>query len=75
MYSALQGVPMLFSIFHLFRFIVLNFCGTDNQPKFVICDIQMLNTLPKEHIINGLGEIIKHALIRDIEYFEYLENF
>lgn len=51
-----------------------NIIGTFNQPEFVICDIEMLKTLPKKEILNGFAEIIKHALISDKEMFDLLKN-
>ena len=44
------------------------------QPKFVICDINMLNTLPKEELVNGFAEIIKSAIIKDKFFFHFLEK-
>ncbi|RPH32112.1 MAG: 3-dehydroquinate synthase [Bacteroidales bacterium] len=51
-----------------------NIVGTFNQPKFVICDITMLKTLPQVELANGLAEVVKHALIDDISKFEYIEK-
>ena len=52
-----------------------NIIGTFNQPQFVICDTEMLQTLPPEEIRSGFGEIIKHALIADEELFaEIVDN-
>lgn len=51
-----------------------NIVGTFNQPKFVICDITMLKTLPQVELSNGLAEVVKHALIDDISKFEYIEK-
>jgi len=51
-----------------------NLIGTINQPKFVICDYQLLRTLPKNELRNGMAELIKTALIADIKLFEALEN-
>ncbi len=51
-----------------------NMVGLFCQPEFVICDISLLKTLPKEEISNGFGEIIKHALITDSEMFDFLEK-
>ena len=51
-----------------------NMVGVFNQPEFVICDIDLLNTLPKDEISNGLAEIVKHALISDPEMFDFLEQ-
>ncbi len=51
-----------------------NLVGVFNQPDFVICDPDMLKTLPDEEILNGCAEIIKHGAIADKNLFEYLEN-
>ncbi len=50
-----------------------NMVGVFNQPEFVICDIDLLQTLPRNEISNGLAEIVKHALICDPALFEFLE--
>ena len=51
-----------------------NIVGVFNQPDFVICDPDMLKTLPKEELLNGCAEIIKHGAIADKHLFEYLED-
>ncbi len=51
-----------------------NMVGVFNQPEFVICDIDMLKTLPKEEISNGLAEIVKHGLIRDAAMLDFIEK-
>ncbi len=51
-----------------------NMVGTFNQPEFVICDMNLLKTLPKREVLCGFGEIAKHAFIGDIKMCEYLEN-
>ncbi len=51
-----------------------NMIGVFNQPEFVICDIDLLKTLPKTEISNGLAEIVKHALIYDPGMFSFLEE-
>lgn len=51
-----------------------NIIGTFNQPEFVICDLEMLKTLPEEEIKNGVVEAIKHALIGYREYFSFIDN-
>ena len=50
-----------------------NLLGTFYQPKKVLIDISILNSLPKKEIISGYAEIIKHALIRDYSFFCWLE--
>ena len=42
-----------------------NIIGNINQPEFVICDQSMLKTLPEDEYLSGLGELIKHAIIKD----------
>ena len=51
-----------------------NMVGTFNQPRFVICDVDMLRTLPAREFRTGLAEIIKAAVIADGELFEMLEQ-
>ena len=51
-----------------------NMVGVFNQPEFVICDIDLLQTLPGVEISNGFAEIVKHALICDKTLFEFIEN-
>jgi len=42
-----------------------NIIGTFKQPEFVICDQTMLSTLSDEEYLSGIGELLKHGLIRD----------
>jgi 3-dehydroquinate synthase len=51
-----------------------NIVGTFTHPEFVICDQDMLDTLPDAEYISGLGEVAKHALIRDEKMIGYLEE-
>jgi len=51
-----------------------NMVGVFNQPEFVICDFELLKTLPEKELLNGMAEIVKTALIADVELFYYLEN-
>ncbi len=53
---------------------IKNIIGCFNQPSFVICDTVLLKTLPDEEFISGLGEVVKHALIKDYELFELIER-
>jgi len=47
--------------------------GVFNQPRFVLCDPHLLNTLPEKEIRCGFAEIVKHAAIADKNLFAYLE--
>ena len=51
-----------------------NMIGVFEQPQFVICDLDLLKTLPEKEILCGLAEIIKHAAIQDAELFTYIET-
>jgi 3-dehydroquinate synthase len=44
------------------------------QPKLVLADTQTLNTLPARELSAGLAEVIKYGLIRDPEFFSWLEQ-
>jgi len=51
-----------------------NMVGVFNQPQFVICDLNLLKTLPERELLNGFAEIVKHAVIKDPNLFGYLEK-
>lgn len=51
-----------------------NMVGVFNQPEFVICDIDLLETLPEREVRCGFAEIVKHAIIGDPQLFSYLEE-
>jgi 3-dehydroquinate synthase len=51
-----------------------NMVGVFNQPEFVICDMNLLRTLPKREFLCGFAEIVKHAAIGDADLFSYLEE-
>ena len=51
-----------------------NMVGVFNQPEFVICDIDLLRTLPEKELVNGFGEIVKHAAIGSRNMFDYIEE-
>lgn len=50
-----------------------NMIGLFNQPEFVICDHDMLATLPDIEYTNGLSELIKSASLNDDDFFDFLE--
>ena len=50
-----------------------NIVGVFNQPEFVICDIDLLKSLPEKEILSGLGEVVKHAVIADMDLFNFME--
>ena len=53
-----------------------NLIGSFYQPKIVISDINFLKTLNKREIICGYGEILKHSLISNKNFYKFLsKNF
>jgi 3-dehydroquinate synthase len=51
-----------------------NMVGVFNQPEFVICDMNVLKTLPYRDLLCGFAEIVKHGAIADENMFAYLEE-
>jgi len=51
-----------------------NLAGAFYQPDAVICDVELLSTLPREVFIDGCAEIIKYGLIADRALFESLKE-
>jgi 3-dehydroquinate synthase len=51
-----------------------NMIGAFYQPKCVIVDTDVLGTLDERQFSAGLAEIIKYGLIRDAEFFCWLED-
>ena len=51
-----------------------NLIGAFYQPKLVFSDTVFLNSLPKKQIICGYAEILKHAIIKDIAFFNWLKK-
>ncbi len=50
-----------------------NMVGAFHQPKAVIADVATLETLPMRELRAGLAEVIKHGIIRDPEFFTWIE--
>ena len=51
-----------------------NLIGSFYQPNLVISDIEFLKTLPKRELICGYGEILKHSLIANKNFFNFLDK-
>jgi shikimate kinase/3-dehydroquinate synthase len=51
-----------------------NLIGAYYQPNLVVADPETLTTLPRRQLTSGWAEVIKHGLILDREFFEFLET-
>src|SRR5450830_1334431 len=50
-----------------------NMIGAFYQPQLVLADIGTLQTLPAREFAAGMAEVIKYGLIRDADFFDWLE--
>lgn len=50
-----------------------NMIGAFYQPQLVLADIDTLQTLPAREFSAGVAEVIKYGLIRDADFFDWLE--
>jgi 3-dehydroquinate synthase len=51
-----------------------NLVGAFYQPRLVLIDVAVLNSLPRREFIAGLAEVIKYGVIDDPELFKLLEE-
>ena len=51
-----------------------NMVGAFHQPKLVYVNLSTLQTLPDVEYFSGMGEIIKHGLIKDAIYYSWLKD-
>ena len=51
-----------------------NMIGAFYQPQLVLADIDTLQTLPPREFSAGMAEVIKYGLIRDADFFEWIET-
>ena len=51
-----------------------NLIGSFYQPRLVISDTSFINSLPKKEMICGYAEILKHSIIKDKKFFNWLER-
>lgn len=51
-----------------------NMVGAFHQPKLVYSNAATLQTLTEAQYISGLGEIVKHGLIKDLKYYNWLKK-
>ncbi len=51
-----------------------NLIGAFNQPKLVLADASILDSLPRRDVLAGYAEVVKYALLGDFDFFEWLEE-
>jgi 3-dehydroquinate synthase len=51
-----------------------NLVGVFHQPKLVLADVGVLDTLPRRELLAGYGEVVKYGLINDLAFFHWLEG-
>ncbi len=49
-----------------------NLIGAFHQPRLVLADIEALATLPVRQVRSGWAEVLKHGLICDADFFDWL---
>lgn len=51
-----------------------NMVGAFHMPKLVYMNLNVLSTLSSRQFTSGMGEIIKHGLIKDADYYKWLKS-
>jgi 3-dehydroquinate synthase len=51
-----------------------NLIGAFHQPKLVLADTDMLDTLPRREFLAGYAEVVKYGALGDLGFFEWLER-
>ena len=51
-----------------------NMIGAFYQPQLVVCDLDVLQTLPPREMSAGLAEIIKYGPIADMNFLDWIET-
>ena len=50
-----------------------NMVGAFHQPKLVYMNVSTLSTMDERDYLSGMGEVVKHGLIRDKKFFDWLK--
>ena len=50
-----------------------NLIGAFHQPKLVLADITLLDSLPRRDFLAGYAEVVKYAALGDADFFDWLD--
>jgi 3-dehydroquinate synthase len=50
-----------------------NLIGLFHQPRLVLADTEVLNTLPRRELLAGFAEVVKYGLLGDAAFYNWLE--
>ena len=50
-----------------------NLIGSFYQPRLVLADTAVLDTLPRRELLAGYAEVVKYGLLGNVEFFAWLE--
>ncbi len=50
-----------------------NILGAFHQPALVYINVNTLKTLPPVQFVSGMGEVIKHGIIRDRNFYDFVK--
>ncbi|MEH6402217.1 MAG: 3-dehydroquinate synthase, partial [Sneathiella sp.] len=51
-----------------------NLIGAFYQPKLVLADVSLLDTLPRRDVLAGYAEVVKYGLLGDFDFYNWLEK-
>jgi 3-dehydroquinate synthase len=51
-----------------------NLVGAFYQPRLVVADTDVLDTLPRRELLAGYAEVVKYGLIDDLRFFDWCEK-
>ncbi len=51
-----------------------NMIGAFHQPRLVVIDPEVLSSLHPEELSAGLAEVVKHGMVRDAAYFDFVDG-
>ena len=51
-----------------------NLAGAFYQPELVLCDLDTLDSLPREIFLDGCAEVIKYVVLGNAPFFDELKN-